>query len=220
MPRGLLIVLAAVLVVGVAVFEGLRSNRWGDSEDVKLAAARLERVPRQVGAWHSSADKTIDPKVVEKAEAAGYVSREYVNRNTGVRLEVLLLCGPSGPIGAHTPEVCYGGLGYECVGKPRPRTLTVANGPTPATLWNAGFQKKDPHDNPLRVYWAWGVDGDWKASEEPRIDFAQQRALFKLYVVHHETAAGLDPAKEFFDEFLPALKVALSPDPNAPVPPR
>src|SRR5690242_12572027 len=110
MPRVLVILLAVGVVVAVAVAEGLRSNRWGESEDVKAAAARLERVPREFGQWVGH-DYPLEPRIVERAEAAGYVNRVYTSK-TGEQITVMLLCGLSGPIGAHTPDVCYGGLGY------------------------------------------------------------------------------------------------------------
>src|SRR5438128_10236537 len=105
MPRGLVIALAAGLVIAVAVFEGMRSNRWGASEDMKAAAAKLERIPREFGEWIGT-DSQLDRKIVDMAEAVGYLNRGYVNRKTGERFDVLLLCGPSGAIGAHTPDVC------------------------------------------------------------------------------------------------------------------
>jgi hypothetical protein len=216
MPRGLLIVLAAALVIGVALVEGLRSNRWGESEDLKAAAAKLERVPREFGVWNGS-DTTLDPKLVEKAEAVGYVSRQYVNRKNGERIEVLLLCGPSGPIGAHTPDVCYGGLGYKCIGKPIPRRVDFAN--ASATFWTGRFEKQSPTDNPLRVYWAWGVNGEWQASDNPRTDFAFRGALFKLYVVHQEKSGTEALANEFLTEFLPLVKHALTADTALPASP-
>jgi hypothetical protein len=216
MPRGLLIVLAAALVIGVALVEGLRSNRWGESEDLKAAAAKLARIPRDFGMWHGT-DTTLDPKLVEKAEAVGYVSRQYFNSKNGERIEVLLLCGPSGPIGAHTPDVCYGGLGYICRGKPIPRKVDFEHGV--ATFWTGRFEKQSPTDNPLRVYWAWGVNGEWQASDNPRTDFALRTALFKLYVVHVEQAGTEAQAKEFLTEFLPLVRRALTVDTDLSSPP-
>jgi Protein of unknown function (DUF3485) len=211
MPRGLLIVLAAGLVVGVAVFEGIRSNRWGESKDVKAAAAKLERVPREFGAWTSGPDGTLDPKIVERAEAAGYLSRRYYSRKTGTEIDVMLLCGLPGPIGAHTPDVCYGGLGYECLGNPKPQRIAFGDGD--ATFWTARFEKKQsPTDQPLRVYWAWGIDGDWEATERPRREFIERSVLFKLYVQHTDGSGPAEPAKEFLTDFLPVLKKALTSD--------
>lgn len=215
MPRGLVIALAAVVVAGVAVVEGLRSNRWGPSDDMKAAVARLERVPREVGEW-VGADDPLDRKVIERAEAAGIVSRRYTNRKTGQQVSVLLLCGPSGPIGAHTPDICYGGLGYECVGQPIPTRVTFPSGG--ANFWTARFEKTTQRQSAIRVYWAWGADGDWEASANPRTDFALRTVLYKLYVAQPESptasSATAGPAEVFMAEFLPPVKAALTPDPG------
>lgn len=212
MPRGLVILLAAAVVVAVAVIEGIRSNRWGSSEDIQTATARLERVPQSFGDWVGT-EAPLDPKIVRVAEATGHVSRVYVNRKTGARIDVLLLCGPSGPIGAHTPDVCYSGLGYAMRGAASPVRIDWAGGS--ANFWAARFEKTD---GALRVLWAWGVDGNWEASRNPRADFALRTALYKLYVVQtdnrmdRERQPGTDNLKEFLIEFLPLVKLALSPD--------
>jgi hypothetical protein len=217
MPRGLVIALAAGLVVAVAVFEGLRSNRWGASGDLRAASARLERIPREFGEWVGT-DSQLDRKIVEIAEAVGYLNRSYVSRKTGERFDVLILCGPSGPIGAHTPDVCYGGLGYKCVGKPTPRRVVIGDGA--ASFWAARFEKATPTDDPLRVYWAWSTAGDWEAAASPRTEYALEAALYKLNVARRETAADRarapgapDPDEAFLAEFLPVVKKALT-DPD------
>src|SRR5215471_11322923 len=176
MARGLVIVIAVGVVVAAAVVEGLRSNRWGASEEIRAAADRLDRVPREFGDWVGT-ELPQDPRSLKVAEAAGCVSRGFANRKTGERVEVLILCGPAGPIGAHTPDVCYGGIGYACVGDPA-RKSVVPNGGTPATFWTARFEKTRRADDPLRVYWAWGTDGDWEASPNPRGEFALRGALY------------------------------------------
>ena len=63
----------------------------------------------------------------------------------------------------------------------------------------------------------WGTDGDWKASDNPRTDFALRTALYKLYVVRYEPrtpdgapGAAPDPIPEFLTAFLPEVKKALT----------
>src|ERR1700722_7885056 len=106
MPRGLVVLVAVIVVVAVAVLEGIRSNRWGETEDVRIAAGKLDRAPREFGNW-VGVDTPQDAKILRVAEAVGNVSRHYSNRKNGDQIDVLILCGPTGPIGAHTPDVCY-----------------------------------------------------------------------------------------------------------------
>jgi hypothetical protein len=214
MPRWLVIALAVSGLAAAAVVEGVRSNRWGASEDVRAAAARLDGVPRSFGDW-TSTEVPLEPKVLRVAEAAGHVSRSYANGKTGDRVDVLLLCGPAGPIASHTPDVCYAGNGFTMKGNPARKTVALPQGAA-ATYWSAAFER--PSDaGPLRVCWTWGVDGDWQASANPRAEFALRPALYKLYVSRPERprettgASAPDPIHEFLVAFLPEVRKALAP---------
>ena len=217
MPRWLVIALAVVGLAAAAVFEGVTSGRWSQSGDVRAASAKLAAVPPAFGDW-TSAEQPMDEKVLKVAEAAGHVSRSYTNRKNGNAVSVLLLCGPSGPIGAHSPEVCYAGNGFAMSGQPQKKTAVLPGGGV-ATYWSVTFEKKPPAtEQPLRVCWMWGTDGDWQASTNPRTDFALKGALYKLYVTRSDprTPAGApasttpDPIQEFLTDFLPEVKKALA----------
>ena len=213
------IVIALAVLVTAGVIEGIRTNRWGVTEDLQTASARLKDVPRVVGPW-TGTDLWIEPKILERAEATGSLSRVYQNNKTGTAVSALLLCGPSGPIGAHTPDICYGGLGYKMMGREVRKTITLADG-TVSAYWSCQFTKPDsPGDLGLEVVWAWGVDGGWVAADEPRREFISHNALHKLYVTRGLTPADRDdrvppdPIREFLMEFLPEVKKAIAPGPG------
>lgn len=208
MPRTLLIFAALAVLVAAAVVEGMRSNRWGASDDLKAAAAKLDRVPTSFGAWKSS-DNPIDPEILKKAEAAGAVSRVYENQNDRTRITVLLLCGRSGPIGAHTPDICYAGLGYKMAGRELKQNVGDSS------YWTGRFDKPSGEGS-MMVSWAWGVDGTWQAAEKPRMEFVGSNSLYKLYATRGLTEAeksaspnGTDPTAVFLAEFLPEVKKAI-----------
>lgn len=213
--RGVMILGVASVIVVVAIVEGNRSNRWGATADLTIATKKLEGVPQEFGDWVSS-ERPLSEKIFKVTEATGTVSRVYYNQKSGDTITVLLLCGPSGPIGAHTPEVCYGGMGYSCRGNPTRKGLAVRNAGT-STFWTARFEKTTPTDEPLRVYWSWGINGDWEAAANPRTTFALTDALYKLYVVCSDNPAlkpvdsQRDPVEKFLAEFLPLVKTALQP---------
>jgi hypothetical protein len=214
MRGGLIAIVAAGAIVAVAVFEGVRSNRWGATEDVRAASAKLDKVSIKFGNWVGT-DAPIDEKIIRIAEASGNVSRFYENSKSKERVTVLLLCGPTGPIAAHTPEVCYGGLGFACKGKPARKTLTFAN-TSAGSFWTARFEKKSLNDEAQKVYWAWSGNGDWEASSNPRTDYALRTVLYKLYVSRADDPASQprdpknEPIENFLEEFLPIVKSALS----------
>lgn len=211
MPRALLIFAALALLVAAAVVEGIRSNRWGASEDLKAAAAKLQNVPPAFGDW-TSTENPIDAEILKKAEAVGSVSRVYENKNDKSKVSVLLLCGRSGPIGAHTPDICYAGLGYKMHGGELRKNLAESS------YWSGRFEKPNG-DAGLMVTWAWSVDGNWLAAENPRLEFVGHDALYKLYVTRGLSqsertgapTADSDPTAVFLTEFLPELKKALAP---------
>lgn len=217
--RWAVIGLAAAGLIGAAVLE--RQFSGTKSGDVRAAAAKLDGVPKEFGDW-TSVENPIDDKQLRVAEAAGHVSRTYTNRKNNARLSVLLLCGPTGPIGAHEPKYCYGGNGFDMKDQPERKTVGLPDKTTP-TYWSVVFEKKsDPGQVPLRVCWAWGTDGDWQAATDPRTDYALKRALYKLYVSRHEPRTpngqplpGADPIPAFLTEFLPEVKKALAaPEPK------
>ncbi len=216
MPRWLVIGLAVAGLIAAAVLEGVTSGRWSPSGDVRAAAAKLDAVPTAFGDW-TSAEMPMNEKVLAVAEATGHVSRIYTNRKNRAQVVVLLLCGESGPIGAHTPEVCYSGNGMTMTGTPQKKALGLPTGT--ATYWSVLFDRAPASPEPqLRVCWAWGTGGDWQAAENPRTDFALHGALYKLYVQRPEaralegapTGTAPDVIAEFLTDFLPEVKTALA----------
>lgn len=220
MSRWLVIGIAVVGLIAAAVVEGISSGRWNQSGDLRAASAKLEGVPAAFGDW-TSTESPMDEKVLKVAEATGHVSRIYTNRKNGVQVSVLLLCGPTGPIGAHTPEVCYAGNGFTMSGEPQKKSVTLPDN-TAAAYWTVRFEKPRSTELPLRVCWMWGVGGEWKASSSPRTEFALHGALYKLYVVRPEPHslvapdAGPDPTQVFLAAFLPEVKRALAAPPGQP----
>jgi hypothetical protein len=208
MPRILLIVAALAVLVAAAVVEGIRSNRWGATEDLKAAAAKLDRVPTAFGAWKST-EVPIDAEILKKAESVGAISRLYENQNDRSRMSVLILCGRSGPIGAHTPDICYAGLGFKMNGRELKQNVGDSS------YWSARFDKPSG-DGSMMVSWAWSVDGTFQAAEQPRLDFVGHESLYKLYATRGLTEAekaaspgSTDPTAVFLAEFLPEVKKAI-----------
>lgn len=210
MMKALLVGAAAAMLAGAGVVEGWRSGRWA-SEDRTAAAAKLQVIPLRAGDWVGT-DLPIDPKLIRVAEASGHIQRVYRNERTGEVVTVLMLCGPSGPIGAHTPEYCYAGLGFTQAGASSRKAMEFDGGH--ATYFAARFEKPGAGETPLQVCWAWGVDGDWVASESPRRDFALRNVLYKLYVnrpASTDPKNTADPVPAFLAAFLPEVKKVLAP---------
>jgi hypothetical protein len=205
-----LIVLAAFAVLGAAaVAHGLRTDRWGESADLRAAADRMAQIPARVGDWDSE-PFTLDPRQVEAAQVAGVFSRRYTHRYAGETVTVMILCGRPGPVAVHPPEVCYGGAGYT-PGVPRKHPLAGGGG-----LWVADFTKDGPRPEVLRISWAWSPGGgELVAADAPRTDFAGSKLLYKVYLIR--SIAGKDPAAagtpelELLAALMPELRTYLAP---------
>ena len=99
----LVVVFLTILVSGATA--GLWNGRWGESRSVREAAARLDHLPRSLGDNWDIEETTLSPQVVAVAEIEGYVSRRYIHRRTLSSVSILLLCGRSGPMSVHTPDI-------------------------------------------------------------------------------------------------------------------
>ncbi len=196
----------AVLIVA-GIVHGIRTDRWGISEKVQQAASRIDRIPQQFGDWVAS---ELERSPSKQAGIARQYFRRYDNKRTGETVSVMLVCGRSGPVCIHTPEVCYGASGYVVGGK---TTIKVAHPKGEAVFYTADAVKsKAIEKTSVRIFWAWFVEGKWRVDSKPRIAFAGEPALYKFYVIRDmatPTELKMDPCLDFLRQFLPELNRAL-----------
>jgi Protein of unknown function (DUF3485) len=218
MMRTFPIVAAIVVVLSSGVAQGLWSHRWTASHDIGAAVARLDRVAMKVGDWEGE-DQEFDRRQLEQAEIDGYIMRRYKHRRSGALMSILLVCGRTGPIAVHSPDVCYSGAGYELTADPVRKALEPAGGGPPAEFWRGDFSKQNSI-TPLniRIYWSWSNGGPWKAPGNSRLTFAGSPVLYKLYVIHGSGVAAerdkdTDPGVEFIQALLSGLTKSLRPAP-------
>src|SRR5262245_44831048 len=97
---------ACAVLLASGVLHGLWSGRWQFSDEASKATERLEQVSLAIGDWDGD-EHEIDSRQIRAAGATGYLSRRYVNRQTGEVIWCTVLCGPPGPIAVHPPDVCF-----------------------------------------------------------------------------------------------------------------
>jgi Protein of unknown function (DUF3485) len=170
-----------VLIAASGIFHGLWTGRWKFADEPAKAAERLEKVPLVIGDWDGDKQEISD-REIRVAEAAGYLSRRYVHRQTGEIVWVTALCGRPGPISVHPPDVCFRGAGFQPAESPARYTLR-RSGPETAQFWTAKFVKNEATGPvAMRVLWAWSATGAWLAPDNPRFAFAHYPVLYKLYI--------------------------------------
>jgi len=207
-------VLALALLAMSGTLHGMWTNRWFLSKDLETAVARLNQLPTTIGDWQSTEENKVDPRQLEMAEIVGYRSRVYTQKHTGKRVSIFLVCGRSGPISRHTPDICYQGLGYQLAKEPVKQTAKCADGEKPG-FWTGKFEKPSAGDA-LRIHWSWCATGDWLASDNPRMEFGDRDALYKLYVSHVEQAtpdgsSADETSLAFIEALIPELRKCLFP---------
>ena len=211
MRKSLPLLTGLALLTLAALVHGVWTGRWQPSYALEEAAARVKDVPLSFGDWRG---EELPPDVVSFASAGarGYWRRVYKNGPDGPAVTVLLMCGRAGKMSVHTPDLCYGGAGYDGVGEQARATIAAAQ--PRAEFWSARFRKPGPAgESLLRIYWGWSTDGAWQAPDRPRWTFAGAPFLYKLYVVRDLSGDGHggeeDASARFLKAFLPELRKTL-----------
>jgi hypothetical protein len=200
-----------VAVLGSGALAGVWTGRWGASQALRAAAARLDAVPLTLGdTWDGHAGELTEREIAV-AELEAYLSRRYVHRRTGAAVSVLLVCGRPSAVAAHTPDVCYAGAGYAQVGAAR-----AQDGPGGSRFQVLDFRKRDvAAPTSLRIFLAWSDAGAWSAPANPRLTFAGKPFLYKLYVVREmarpDEPLDEDPIKGLLRDLIPQLEESLLP---------
>jgi Protein of unknown function (DUF3485) len=198
---------AAALIVGAGFVHGTWTNRWRPSPAMAALAARFESVPMAIGDWTATPFE-IGPQERKMAGAEACLARVYTNPGRGVTVSVMLVGGLPGKISTHTPEICYAGAGYD-LGTPLAYDRRYGPDGRRAGFRTALATRGGADPSALRIFWTWHASTGWAAPEEPRLTFASESSLCKLYVVRKAGwAAGgpdRDPCNEFLDVLLPVL---------------
>jgi hypothetical protein len=207
MQRMFIIASACVVLIASGVVHGVWTDRWSELEDLGDAVAKLEQLPNTIGAWQGS---EVEMEKDPRTGLAGMIARRYVHSATGKGVTLFLACGRSGPVCTHTPEVCYAGSGYE-VEAPKRFRMPTSQGESPAEFWTARFVKeRSTGKTHLRIFWAWHGSQGWKVADHPRLAFANEKVLYKLYLIREmvqpdEPTEG-DACVEFMQELLPSIR--------------
>jgi hypothetical protein len=182
------------------------SGRWGGSDGLAIANSRLSEVPRHLGDWQSDQDFQIPERELKSSGITAYVSRLYVNQQSGQQVNLLLVCGVPGRIAVHTPDICLQGGGYEMLAEPK-RDRIADN-----EFWSADFSGTGAASHAkTNVLWGWTTQGNWRASSNPRYEFAGQHYLYKMYVASAAKAnqSQAVAAEDFLTLLLPTLRERL-----------
>ena len=164
--------------------------------------------------WSSGAEKSSDA-ILKIAGAEGEFVRVYSNAS-GQQVRVSIICARLRDVFYHTPDRCYPAAGFEMLGDPQPEVFEIGKGET-AEFFTTTFLKSEPSGtHSERGFWSWSGDGKWIAPKNPKLTFAGQKALYKMYVFAAVPTGskklGIDEyCVDFIRAFVPVLDAALAP---------
>jgi hypothetical protein len=207
MQRIFIIASACLVLIASGVVHGIWTDRWSEQVGLSDAVAALDQLPMKIGAWQGS---PVEMEKDEKTGLAGVIARRYVHAASGKGVTLLLACGKPGPVCMHTPDVCYAGSGFVVETPKRYHLTPAAPGQPSGEFWTARFVKeRTTGKTNLRIFWAWHANA-WKVADHPRLSFAGEKVLHKLYVIREmvqpdEPLEG-DACVEFMRELLPTIR--------------
>jgi hypothetical protein len=193
----LLLLTALTVIVSAGLVHGFWTDRWHTSFSLEEAMTVLDRVGMDLDTWQAQAVE-LDARAIRVSGASRYVMRRYTRRTDKSSASILLMCGRSGPMSAHTPDICYQGSGFEMAGSPTRFTVPAGPASPSADFWTARFTKHDAAvPMHLRIYWSWKVPGGtWQAPDYARLAFGRPLALYKLYVIREMPSPDERPQQD------------------------
>ena len=178
----------------------LREGRRGPRVD-------LAAVPLALGPWEGK-PTTIDPRIALATGADQVVTRRYVNRDTGVAVDVILLYGPAVDMFIHSPEHCYPSAGFALAGGPDDKA--VAAGGSDARFRSLVYGKGEGARADLQeVYFSWWYAGRWSPDAGVQKHFERIPSMYKVQLARRVNATERrdvgNPCQAFLRELLPEL---------------
>jgi hypothetical protein len=174
-----------MILVATAFAHGRMTDRWGVPASVSQAAVQLNRLPVEIMGWGSTS-REISARLLTAASAENIIDREYQSPD-GDRVRVMLVCGRPGPVSRHPPTVCFTSSGLK-----QTSAVSVVEVPAGGDRSAARFSHclfgADETRSQISTLWSFTANGrDWPLPDNPRLAFAGQGWLVKLYVIADKT---------------------------------
>ena len=134
--------------------------------------------PKKLGNWHVDEGTTpkLDSRIARIAGANAYLLKNYVDRESGAVVLVLILYGPARSVFGHSPEVCYPANGYQPVMPPADHQFLDSTSQFPVRFRSAFFSKNSDATNRYEeVYYTFRYNDRWLP------EVADQWKLFRYH---------------------------------------
>lgn len=216
-----LVVLAVVSFVGDRLCRSMASGA-SQEEQLRVVSAAVAQLPESFGKWRTVESEPLSERTLEMLQCRAHQSRVYVDDETGERVSLILLAGVTGPLVAHTPEICYSSSTFEIVERSRPEEIR-GTGDRADTFDRVLFQSKGLAGQNQEVYYAWlPPGGHWQAPKNPRWALVGTPVLYKIQLATTVSSERAEPdnsaedagpaasaGRRFLDDLLPVLDSVL-----------
>jgi Protein of unknown function (DUF3485) len=204
------VVCALVLASGAARW--WQAHKLADALNLERETkVPLETLPMTLGDWVG--EKTeIDPQIVAGTGSDDLITRRYVNRVTGVAVEVIILHGPAMEIFIHTPDYCYPRAGYFEAGEAMNRTISSLGAKMP--FRSVAYTKGDrARADTQEILYSWRYNGHWATSVNRPKEMERIAGMYKVQVSRRlqpgEIRSVANPCEAFLELMVPALEARI-----------
>lgn len=192
-PRGLWlgVGLAVVLLAASGVARGWQSSRVDQIlRDGRKPPFALKDIPKELGPWKGE-DQEVDEQIIRITGSTDSIFRSYQNQNTGQRVNILVLFGPSVAMFGHIPEVCYPATGYAPVRAARSHEVKSATGEVSWPFRQLVYTKGEGGQTEIQdVYYTWRHSGRWSPNIGGHRELERIPSMFKVQVARRLRGAS------------------------------
>ncbi len=202
--------IAAVLIGAGTYYQGIYAERWQkmDSELLQDFTKHVPTMPKEFGPWVLSEEVEISKEEWKATNCTAYVSRWYLNRNTGERISFYLVSGTAKHITIHTPDWCMMAAGFDQE-KPTVEYKFEVEG-MEVEAATAVFRKEG---DGVRTYWMYSDNGEWQGPAHPsvaKMKYGGRPAMYKIYLTSDPTPDPADnPCNQFAADAFPTINKLL-----------
>jgi hypothetical protein len=202
------VAVCAVLVVSGGV-RGWQARRV----DAALQLGRqspfpLEEIPKTLQDW-SGVTTEMDEQIVRATGSTDRITRRYVDRRTGVSLDVIVLYGPTSEMFIHAPELCYPKAGFQSFGDVK--ECSIANGTEKVPFRSLAYTKGEGGNAEIQeIYYAWRYHGRWSTSVRGPKESQRIPGMYKVQVTRRISATESrdydNPIAAFLEILIPVIE--------------